>query len=54
MRTTGALMTVRWTVDVLGSHGKRVPFGALGMFVRLVGTNGTSTSATADLVGLSA
>ncbi len=45
--TAGALITVRWTVDVLGSHGKRVPFGAIGMFVRLVGPNGASTSATA-------
>ncbi len=45
--TPRSLITVRWTVDVLGSHGKRVRFGAIGMFVRLVGRSGVSTSATA-------
>lgn len=43
----GALITVRWTVDVAGTNGKRVPFGAIGMFVRLVSRSGASTSATA-------
>jgi hypothetical protein len=43
----GALMTIRWTVDVPGAKGRRVPFGAIGMFVRLVGRNGASTVATA-------
>lgn len=45
--TPGTLITVRWTVDVPGTDGKRVPFGAIGMFVRLVGQNGTSTRVTA-------
>ena len=43
----GALITVKWTVDVPGAGGKRVPFAAIGMFVRLIGRNGVSSSATA-------
>jgi len=43
----GTVVTVRWTVTVLGSHGKRVPFGASGMFATLVGTGGATTSVTA-------
>jgi hypothetical protein len=43
----GRLITVRWTVDVPGAHGKRVPFGAIGMFVRLIGAPGAATTATA-------
>lgn len=43
----GTLITVRWTVDVPGRNGRRVPFGAIGMFVRLVGRTGVSTTATA-------
>jgi hypothetical protein len=44
---TGTTVTVRWTVDVPGSHGRRIPFGAIGMFARLIGTNGATTTATA-------
>jgi hypothetical protein len=43
----GTAITVRWTVDVPGANGQRAPFGAIGMFVRLVGRSGASTSATA-------
>jgi len=43
----GALITVRWTVTVPGDGGKRMPFSAIGMFVRLVGTNHATTTATA-------
>jgi hypothetical protein len=43
----GTPLTVRWTVDIPGANGHRVPFGAIGMFVRLVGRTGVSTSATA-------
>ena len=43
----GSKITVRWSVDVPGADGTRVPFGANGMFIRLVGLNGTSTQATA-------
>jgi hypothetical protein len=43
----GSVITIRWTVDVPGADGKRVPFAAIGMFVRLVGRNGASTTATA-------
>jgi hypothetical protein len=46
----GALITVKWAVDVPGANGKRVPFVASGMFARLVGRNGTSTTATATQV----
>ena len=42
----GTMITVRWTVTVL-DNGKRRPFGAIGMFVKLVGTNRASTTATA-------
>jgi uncharacterized RDD family membrane protein YckC len=44
---TGTIVTVRWTVDLPGSHGRGIPFGAIGMFARLVGTNGATTTATA-------
>lgn len=44
----GSLIIVSWSVDVPGAHGKRTPFGAVGMFVRLVARNGTFTSATAQ------
>lgn len=44
----GSLITIRWSVDVPGEHGRRVPFGASGMFVRFVGRGGGSTSATAS------
>ena len=47
----GTLVTVRWTVTVIGSQGRRVPFGAVGMFATLVGTNGASSSATAKQSG---
>jgi hypothetical protein len=43
----GSLITIRWSVDVPGAHGTRVPFGATGMFVRLVGPGGAATAATA-------
>jgi len=43
----GTAITVHWTVDVPGDDGKRVPFGAIGMFVRLIGASGASTIATA-------
>jgi hypothetical protein len=43
----GTLVTVRWTVTVIGAHGKRVPFGAVGMFATLVGAQGTTTTVTA-------
>jgi hypothetical protein len=42
----GGFITVRWTVDVPGPNGARVPFSAIGMFVRLVG-RGTSVTAAA-------
>jgi hypothetical protein len=43
----GRLITVRWTVDVAGPGGRREGFNALGMFVRLVGPKGASTTALA-------
>jgi hypothetical protein len=43
----GALITVRWSVDVPAAQGTRRPFGAIGMFVRLVGRAGAATGATA-------
>jgi hypothetical protein len=43
----GSLITVRWSVDVPGTRGRRQPFGAIGMFVRLLGRDGASTRATA-------
>lgn len=43
----GSMITVRWTVDVPGAPGTRRPFGAIGMFVRLLSRDGASTSATA-------
>jgi hypothetical protein len=45
--TPGTFITVRWSVDVPGPDGRRVPFGAIGMFVKLVGRSGPSTTATA-------
>jgi hypothetical protein len=44
----GSLISVRWSVDVPGTHGARVPFGAIGMFVRLLGRDGALTNATAQ------
>jgi hypothetical protein len=43
----GMLVTVRWTVTVIGSHGERTPFGATGMFATLIGANGATKSVTA-------
>jgi hypothetical protein len=43
----GSFITVRWSVDVPGPNGKRIPFSAMGMFVRLVGRAGSSTTGTA-------
>lgn len=43
----GSLITIRWSVDVPGTQGKRRPFGAIGMFVRLLGRSGAATSETA-------
>ncbi len=43
----GTFVTIRWRVDVPGPNGKRIPFSAIGMFVRLVGSGGASTTATA-------
>lgn len=43
----GQVITIRWTVDVPGAKSTRVPFSAIGMFVRLLGTGGASTKATA-------
>src|SRR5258706_4078885 len=43
----GTFITVRWSVDVPRTDGNRVPFGAIGMFVKLVGRSGPSTTATA-------
>lgn len=43
----GSLINVRWSVDVPGTHGKRRAFGAIGMFVRLLGRGGLTTTATA-------
>ena len=45
--SAGALITVTWTVDVPGAGGKRAPFRAGGMFVRLIGRKGASNTATA-------
>jgi hypothetical protein len=42
----GTVITVRWTVTVAGPHGRRVPFDAQGMFVTLIGVDGSSASAT--------
>jgi hypothetical protein len=43
----GSLITLRWSVDVPGTPGTRRPFGAIGMFVRLLGRDSASTRATA-------
>lgn len=43
----GSVITIRWTVDVPGAKGKRVPFSAVGMFVRLRGIGAAVVSATA-------
>jgi hypothetical protein len=45
--SAGSPITVRWSVDVPGAPGTRRPFGAIGMFVRLLGLDDASTSATA-------
>lgn len=44
----GSVVSIRWTVDVPGANGTRVPFGAIGMFVRLRGVGDALTSATAS------
>lgn len=44
----GQVISIRWTVDVPGATGTRVPFSAIGMFVRLLGTGGAATKATAS------
>jgi hypothetical protein len=44
----GSLINVRWSVDVPGTQGRRRPFGAIGMFVRLLGRKGASGNATAQ------
>lgn len=44
----GSMITVRWSVDVPGTHGTPRPFGAIGMFVRILGRDGASTRATAQ------
>jgi hypothetical protein len=43
----GTVITVKWTVDTPRANGKRIPFAATGMFVKLVGASGASTTATA-------
>jgi len=48
---TGSFVTLRWSVDVPGPHGTRVPFGADGMFVRLTGRPGSTTRAPARAPG---
>ena len=37
---SGSTIRVRWTVNVLDDSGKRRPFGASGMFVRLLSRTG--------------
>src|SRR5579862_2595133 len=44
----GQVILIRWTVDVPGANSTRVPFSAIGMFVRLLGSGGASTKATAS------
>ena len=43
--TPGTFITVRWSVDVPGPNGTRDGLSAIGMFVSLVGRDGTSTTA---------
>ena len=43
----GRRIAISWTVDIPDESGNRVPFGAIGMFVRLVGRHGAMTQATA-------
>ena len=43
----GAMIKIRWTVTVPAAGGKREPFSAIGMFVRLIGSNHATTTATA-------
>jgi hypothetical protein len=47
----GAVISINWTVDEPAANGKRVPFGASGMFVRLIGRGNASTTATAPQNG---
>lgn len=48
----GSVISIRWTVDVPGAKGKRVPFSAVGMFVRLRGTGpGVVTASAPQLEG---
>ncbi|HZQ80580.1 MAG TPA: hypothetical protein VFB25_01235 [Gaiellaceae bacterium] len=44
----GSWVVVRWRVDVPGSNGTRVAFGAENMFVQLVGSHGAKTRAYAN------
>src|SRR5579872_515574 len=41
----GTYVVVRWSVDVPGPNGTREGLSAIGMFVRLVGSWGASTTA---------
>lgn len=43
----GSLISIRWSVDLPGAEGRRRPFGAIRMFVRLLGRDGAATNATA-------
>lgn len=47
----GRLITVHWSVDVPGPHGTRVPFSAIGMFVRLVGRGASTTAGAMQKTG---
>jgi len=40
------MISIRWTVTV-PANGKRRPFSAIGMFVKLIGANRATTTATA-------
>jgi hypothetical protein len=42
----GTLITIRWTVTVPGPNGRRMPFGADGMFATLIGADHAISSAT--------
>jgi hypothetical protein len=45
--TPGTFIIVRWRVDVPGPNGTRSGLSAIGMFVRLYGGSGRSTTALA-------
>lgn len=44
----GTVIGVKWTVESRNASGKAVPFGATGMFVKLIGRSGASTTATSS------